>query len=87
MDGCEECSDYGNLHCEKDSNMAGIELRRVNMESFLINPDRYELRKGTTLGAPNCPFGNNYRWIGFDRDTNEYIRFTTSVFKKLVKNL
>jgi len=60
-------------------------LRKVNMELFLKNPDRYELRSGLADDAPSCPYGNKYQWIGFDKETQSYVRFTKSVFKKLVQ--
>ena len=59
-------------------------LRVVTSENYHLNPKRYELRKGDSDGAPPCPFGNNFEWIGFDSQTEEYVRFTKSVFKKLV---
>lgn len=55
------------------------------METYLRDPDRYELRSGQEDAAPSCPYGNNYQWIGFDRATQNYVRFTKSVFKKLVR--
>ena len=54
------------------------------MNDFLKNPNRFELRSGLESGAPNCPFGNNYKWIGFDTAKNEYVRLSKSVFKKLI---
>lgn len=57
------------------------------MEEFSNAPDRYELRPGVSEGAPLCPFGNHYEWIGFDKEENIYVRFTKSVFKKLIKKV
>lgn len=59
-------------------------LKRIDSESYNKNPQRYALISGATKGAPLCPYGNHYKWIGFDNDKNEFIRFTKSVFKKLV---
>ena len=59
-------------------------MRKVAMEEYLSNPDRYELRTGRSEGAPLCPYGNYYQWLGFDRSTNTYVRFTKSVFKKII---
>jgi len=59
-------------------------MRIVNSEEFHLEPIRYELRSGNEPNAPNCPFGNRYEWIGYDLKTNEFVRFTKSVFKKLV---
>jgi len=54
------------------------------MEEYLQTPDRFELRSGSLPDAPSCPYGNQYQWIGFDKVTQEYVRFTKSVFKKLI---
>lgn len=56
-------------------------MRKIDRKTFDQNPMRYELRSGNVKGVPNCPFGNKYEWIGFDLEENEYVRFTTSVFK------
>ena len=61
-------------------------IRKVNMEEYSLNPKRYELRSGQEEEAPACLYGNRYQWIGFDLEQNEYVRFTKSVFKKLVNN-
>lgn len=66
--------------------MSSIELRRVTKEVYLKDPSRYELRSGQSSGAPNCPYGNHYQWIGFDNQEQEYIRFSKSVFKTLLNN-
>jgi len=60
-------------------------IRKINIQTYTIEPNRYELRSGQESGAPTCPFGNHYQWIGFDKKTQEYIRFTKSVFKKLIQ--
>jgi hypothetical protein len=57
---------------------------KVNMKTYLREPGRYELRPGTAEGAPLCPYGNHYQWIGYDKLTDEYLRFTKSVSKKLM---
>ena len=62
-------------------------MRKVNKATYLENPSRYELRKGTAEGAPLCPYGNHYQWVGFDLEEKEYVRFTKSVFKELVLDL
>jgi len=54
------------------------------MDEYSARPDRYELRNGNEKEAPTCPYGNQYEWIGFDLDQNEYVRFTKSVFKLLI---
>ncbi|MBT8221286.1 MAG: hypothetical protein KJP00_15770 [Bacteroidia bacterium] len=60
-------------------------LHKVNREAYSLNPKRYILRSGREEGAPACPYGNHYQWIGYDLELQEYIRFTKSVFKILVK--
>lgn len=62
-------------------------MRRINMEMYLLNPNQYELRTGSETGAPLCPYGNHYEWIGYDKSANEYIRFTKSVFKLIINRI
>ncbi len=62
-------------------------MRKVNMEQYLENPNRYELRSGMEKDAPLCPYGNHYEWIGFDLNAMEYVRFTKSVFKLLIQKM
>ena len=54
------------------------------MEAYQQEPDRYELRSGQEKDAPDCPFGNRYAWVGYDKDSQSYVRFTKSVFKLLI---
>lgn len=61
-------------------------MRKVTMEDFLLDSKRYELRSGDEANAPSCPFGNTYQWVGFDLQEHCYVRFTKSVFKKLIKD-
>ena len=60
-------------------------MRRVLMNEFSKQPDRYELRSGSSEGAPLCPFGNHFQWIGYDKELEEYVRFSKSVFKELIQ--
>lgn len=48
-------------------------MRKVNMAHYLLAPQRYELRSGNSKGAPLCPYGNHYAWIGFDMAAQAYI--------------
>ena len=59
-------------------------MRKVNMAQYYKAPFRFELKKGTSLGAPLCPYVNHFEWIGFDKELKEYLRFTKSVFKILI---
>lgn len=61
------------------------ELRRVNMGQYQLLPERYRLESGDTEGAPLCPYGNHFEWVGYDIEREEYVRFTKSVFKILVE--
>ena len=56
----------------------------IDSALFRKDPDRYELRPGNTEGAPLCPYGNQYEWIGFDLKNNSFVRFTKSVFKSVL---
>jgi len=59
-------------------------LVTVDSQSYVREPDRYELRHGSEPLAPSCPYGNRYKFIGFDKISKEYVRLSKSVFKKLV---
>ena len=60
-------------------------MRKVDMDAFSRAPERYELREGTADGAPDCPYGNKFEWIGYDLKKKEYVRFTKSVFKIFIQ--
>ncbi|WP_177761346.1 hypothetical protein [Flavobacterium sp. I3-2] len=60
-------------------------MEKINNALYLANSNRYILVSGDLEDTPKCPFGNNYKWIGFDLEEKKYIRFTKSVFKKLVQ--
>ena len=59
-------------------------MRKISAETYKRAPDQYELRRGNCEGAPACPYGNHYQWIGFDKVSGEYVRFTKRLFKRLV---
>jgi hypothetical protein len=59
----------------------------ITAEMFNLSPERYEIRKGTLPDAPPCPFGNQFKWIGYDNMKKEYVRVTKSVFKKLINQI
>lgn len=63
-----------------------VEIRRVDMEQYLHSPKQYKLVSGESKGAPLCPYGNHYEWIGYDTLSQEYVRYTKSVFKLLMKS-
>lgn len=60
-------------------------LSVITAEVFDISPKRYELRKGTLPDAPPCPYGHQFKWIGYDKKEMKYVRVTTSVFKRLIR--
>ena len=57
------------------------------MADYQEQPDRYALVSGDKPDAPDCPYGNKFKWIGYDYQTCEYVRFTKSVFKLLIKEV
>lgn len=60
---------------------------KVTAEIYQRNSDRYILVSGYEVGAPRCSYGNLQKWVGYDTLTKEYIRFTKSVYRKLVENM
>ncbi len=60
-------------------------LKVITADLYKASPQRYELRKGNVEGAPLCPFGNQFEWIGYDLEDQVYVRMTKSVFKKMIK--
>jgi hypothetical protein len=61
------------------------DLPVITSAIFNAEPNRYELRKGNSEEAPLCPFGNHFKWIGYDTKTKQYIRFTKSIYKRLIQ--
>ena len=59
----------------------------IDAEAFNKEPERYQLRKGSEEGAPACPYGNEYEWVGFDLKAETYVRFTKRVFKRLISQV
>jgi hypothetical protein len=60
-------------------------MEKITAELYNQHPERYLLVPGHLEGAPTCPYGNVQEWVGFDNVDRKYIRFTKSVFKKLVE--
>ncbi len=60
-------------------------LRVIDAETFNSDEERYELRIDDPL-APLCPYGNRRTFIGFDKKSNEFVRFTKSILIRLLKN-
>jgi len=59
----------------------------ITSEVFNLDPERYELRKGNSANAPLCPFGNHFKWIGYDLKSESYVRVSKSVFKRLIAEM
>lgn len=68
-----------------DTDRTKYNIPVITAAIFNLNPARYELRKGTSEGAPLCPYGKHFEWIGYDLLEKKYVRFTKSVFKRLLK--
>ncbi|WP_185214096.1 hypothetical protein [Sphingobacterium mizutaii] len=60
-------------------------MNRITAEIFEQNPGRYILVSGYTQGAPTCPYGNVQQWVGYDNKTQTYVRFSKSLYKRLVQ--
>lgn len=62
-------------------------MNKITADMYYANPGRYTLVKGTTQGAPSCPYGNAYAWVGYDRETDAFVRFTKSVYNQLLDKI
>lgn len=61
-------------------------LRVVDAEEINQNPNRYEL-KINPPNPPLCPYGNPQKYVGYDRQTGEYVQLTKSIFKRFFHEL
>lgn len=59
-------------------------MEKISNEIYQKNPDRYTLVSGHCEGAPTCPYGNIQKWVGFDLEEKKYVRYTKSLYKKLI---
>ena len=62
-------------------------MDKVTAEMYQNDPQRYTLVDGSTEGAPTCTYGNVKEWVGYDKTEGTFVRFTKSVYKKLVSQL
>ncbi|MCI0922458.1 hypothetical protein [Sphingobacterium rhinopitheci] len=62
-------------------------MEKITAEIYQQDIDRYILVSGHQEGAPTCSYGNKLEWVGYDNKEKKYVRFTKSVFKKLVNQL
>ena len=58
---------------------------KITRELFDKDSDRYILVSGTSKGAPLCPYGNHFKWVGYDLKEDSFVRFTKSVYQQIVK--
>jgi hypothetical protein len=58
----------------------------IDSETYHKDENRYEIRSGSELSAPSCPFENKYKLIGFDKYSRKYVRFSKSVYRKLLQD-
>jgi hypothetical protein len=65
-----------------DSEFAAMKygVPKVLKAEFNADPDRYVLRKGFP-DFPECPFGQEFSMLGFDRLKMRYVWLVTSIFK------
>ncbi|WP_134090290.1 hypothetical protein [Olivibacter sp. XZL3] len=62
-------------------------MNKITAEIYEQNPERYTLVKGNVQGAPSCRFVNTSDWVGYDKEKSTFVRFTKSVFKRLVNQI
>ncbi|HWS60189.1 MAG TPA: hypothetical protein VN182_04600 [Flavobacterium sp.] len=60
------------------------DIKVVDAKMYQTDKDRYELHKNDP-NAPLCPYGNQREFIGYDKQENNYVRFTKSVLLKFLK--
>ena len=57
---CVECHANGSIKCDGLNDGVAQSLKRIDMKSYQREPNRFELRNGSTDDAPNCHYGNKY---------------------------
>lgn len=62
-------------------------MEKVTGEMYQEDPQRYTLVDGSTQGASTCSYGNVKDWVGYDNVDKAFLRFTKSVYKKLVSGI
>lgn len=55
-------------------------IPKVHKSKFNENPHRYVLRKGFN-DFPECPFGQSFSMLGYDKELKEYVWLVTSIIK------
>jgi len=62
-------------------------MTKITAKIYQQAINQYVLVSGFTPGAPTCPYGNHYQWVGYDLLNKKYVRFTKSVYKKLIQKV
>ena len=62
-------------------------MDKVTAEMYQNDPQRYTLVEGSIAGAPTCAYGNVKEWVGYDKAEGTFVRFTKSVYKKLISQI
>lgn len=64
-----------------------MEVKKINADIFNAEPDRFALVDGQHEGAPKCRYGNVQPLVGYDKTTQQYVRYTQSVYKRMKQKL
>jgi hypothetical protein len=62
-------------------------MDKITAAMYFENSNRFILVDGNTPGAPKCAYGNTHQWVGYDKETDTFVRFTKSVYKKLINEI
>lgn len=62
-------------------------MTKITAEIYEKDKERYTVVSGHVTGAPTCTFGNVQQWVGYDKKQKRFVRFTKSVFKKLIQQI
>ncbi|NUY81462.1 hypothetical protein HUK80_11185 [Flavobacterium sp. MAH-1] len=62
-----------------------MQTKKVDSGIFDADPTRFTLVEGSTPGAPLCPYGNHFSLVGYDNQEKKFVRYTKSVYKRLVE--
>ncbi|MFT5821112.1 MAG: hypothetical protein ACI8ZM_002361 [Crocinitomix sp.] len=55
-------------------------MRKIFLDEFDADPENFELRGGFE-NFPACPFGNQFKVLGYDKANKEYVRFVKAILK------
>lgn len=54
-------------------------MKKISLKEF--DKERYEFRLNFP-DFPSCPYGHNYKGLGYDKQEKEYVRLAPSILKK-----